>query len=108
VGAVSHLVGNALVLIFLAGDMGSHQGLWDVINVVSYLGFGLLGLAALVVGRGLDGPDLLRIGGDAIGVLGILAAGGVLLLPLDTLILPFTVLFLIWLIGLGYRSRRTR
>lgn len=108
VGAVAHLVGKALVLIFLAGDMASHQGLWDVINVVSYAGFGLLGLATLVVGRGLDGPDLLRIGGDAFGVLGILAAGGVLLRPLDALVLPFTVLFLIWLIGLGYRSRLTR
>ena len=107
-GAVTHLVGNTLVLIFLAGDIASHQGLWDVISVVSYAGFGLLGLAALVVGRGLAGPDLVRIGGDAVGVLGILAAGGVLLRPLDVLVLPFTVLFLIWLIALGYRSRLSR
>lgn len=105
VGAGTQVVVNALVLVFLAGDMASRQGLWDVINVLSHVGFGLLGLAALIVDRGLEGPDPLRIGGIATGVLGILAAGGVFLRPLDVLILPFIALFLVWLIGLGYRSR---
>lgn len=107
-GAVTHLVVNALILVFLAGDMASHQGLWDFIKVLSHGAFGLLGLATLVVGRGLDGPDLLRVGGITTGVLGVLTAGGVLLRPLDLLVLPFTVLFLIWLVGLGYRPRPRR
>jgi len=104
-GAVTHVIDNALAIIFLAGDMASSQGLWDVVNVLSYVALGLLGLGALVVGRGLDGPDVLRIGSIVVGVLGIFAGAAALLRPLDVLVPAFTLLFLIWLIALGYRSR---
>jgi len=104
-GALTHILQNVLALLFLAGDVASMQGLWDVINAMSYGTLGLLGLGALVVGRGLEGPDVLRIGSIVVGVLGIGAAGAVLLRPLDVLVPAFTLLFLIWLIALGYRSR---
>jgi hypothetical protein len=107
VGALTLVIENALAIIYLAADVASSSGLWDVNNVLSYSAFGLLGIGALVVGRGLEGPGLLRMGSLVTGVLGILAGAAVLLRPLDVLVLPFTLLFLIWLIALGYRSRPT-
>ena len=105
VGASVHIIENAVALIFLAGDTASNQGRWDVINVLSYGGLCVLGLAALVVGRGLEGADVLRVGSIVVGVLGILAGAAVLLPPLDLLVPAFTLLFPIWLIVLGYRAR---
>jgi len=107
VGASMHILENVLALIFLAGDVASRQGLWDVINVLSYCTLGLLGLGALVVGRGLEGPGWLPIASLIVGVLGILAGAAVLLRPLEVLVPAFTLLFLVWLIALGYRSRPT-
>jgi len=107
VGASTHILENVLALIFLAGDIASMQGLWDVINVLSYIALGLFGLGALVVGRGLEGPGWLPVGSLIVGVLGILAGAAVLLRPLEVLVPAFTLLFLVWLIALGYRSRPT-
>ncbi|MFL6089362.1 MAG: hypothetical protein ACJ71Z_04385 [Aeromicrobium sp.] len=106
-GGLAHLVENVLVLIFLSGNIAAHQGLWDVINALSHIAFGLLGLGALVIGRGLAGPGWLRIWSLIIGVLGILAGASGLLVQLEVLVPPFNVLLLIWLIVLGFRPRPT-
>lgn len=107
VGALTHVIENALALIFLA-DIASYHVLWSVINALSYVGLGLFGLGALVVGRGLEGSDVLRVGSIVVGVLGILAGAAVLLSQLDLLVPAFTGLFLIWLIVLGFRARPSR
>jgi hypothetical protein len=100
-GALTHLIENAIVLGVYSGDIATHDKLAPAIGLLSNTAFGLLGLGTLIAAFGLH-PAWLKLWGIVTGLLGLEAASEYV----TDLGLPpvFNASLLVWLIVVGFRT----